>query len=136
MNCKLSFNQLRYGFPSPKIKRKFQLFRIAVNHRLCNLSRLPGQKGTFRWPSSLSRSKCSQTSFPIFLDPLPYGLTSNTEQLRDFHLSLPLLHHLQNLSTKVFLRDGGKCSGISHIHAFNITSLGKKCKLFYAPINK
>ena len=125
-NRKLSLNQLRRGLPSPKIEPKLQLLRVAVNHSSRNLSRLPGQKGTLRRSSSLFRSKRSCTPFPIFLDPLSHCLASHAKELRRFHRFLPFQDALQDFPTKVFLRDGGKCPGISHLHALTVKFLVNK----------
>ena len=135
-NRKFPFNQLRHRLPSPKIERELQLFRIPVNYSLRNLSRLPGQKGTLRRSSSLSRSKSSRTPFPIFLDPLSHCLASHAEELRRFNLFFPLHDRPQDFPTKIFLGYGGKGSSISHFHALSIAFVFNKCKLFYAPISK
>ena len=135
-NTKLPLYQLPHRLPSPKKKGELQLFRIPMNHRFGNLSRLPRQKRRFRGPASLSSTKCTDSPFPIFLDPLPYGLTSDSKDLRGFDLCLPFQNRLDDLQTKIFLGKGWKGAGISYLHALYISSFDINCNLFYAPSNK
>ncbi len=44
MHTKAAFNEERYRFPSPEVKRQFEVFRMMINDRLGNLCSLPRQE--------------------------------------------------------------------------------------------
>jgi len=113
--------QLGHCFPSPKIKRKLELFRATIRNGTDNLRCLPGEKcPSFRSTLPLGL-ETFHTAFTVFLYPSPDSLASYTKNPCYFNLSLAIQNGFHRLMAKIFLSNCRKRSCIMYSHALNIT---------------